>query len=58
MEKPTGKNLHPEANLVANDASLKGDVAILAPNDGTARAIADAFNADADVSSFVVTGQD
>ncbi len=53
----TAKSLA-EANLVANDASLKGDVAILAPNDGTARAIADAFSADADVSSFVVTGQD
>lgn len=36
----------------------KGDVAILAPNDGTARAIADAFSADADVSSYKVTGQD
>lgn len=47
-----------EANLVANDASAKGDVAILAPNDGTARAIADAFSADNDVTSFKVTGQD
>lgn len=47
-----------EANLVANDASKKGDVAILAPNDGTARAIADAFSADADVTSYIVTGQD
>lgn len=36
----------------------KGDVAILAPNDGTARAIADAFSADADVKSYKVTGQD
>jgi putative multiple sugar transport system substrate-binding protein len=47
-----------EGNLVANDASAKGDVAILAPNDGTARAIADAFAADADVKSWVITGQD
>ena len=47
-----------EANLVANDADAKGDVAILAPNDGTARAIADAFTADSDVSSYVITGQD
>ena len=31
---------------------------ILAPNDGTARAIADTFAADADVSSYVITGQD
>ena len=36
----------------------KGDVAILAPNDGTARAIADAFSADAAVTKYVVTGQD
>jgi putative multiple sugar transport system substrate-binding protein len=44
-----------EASL---QSGQKGDVAILAPNDGTARAIADAFSADADVSSYVVTGQD
>ena len=36
----------------------KGDVAILAPNDGTARAIADAFSADNAVTSYAVTGQD
>ncbi len=47
-----------EAHLTAADASAKGDVLILAPNDGTARAIADAFTADADISSYVVTGQD
>ena len=47
-----------EGNLANNDADLKGDVAILAPNDGTARAIADAFTADSDVTSYVVTGQD
>jgi len=47
-----------EANLTATTAEDKGDVFILAPNDGTARAIADAFAADADVSSYVVTGQD
>ena len=51
------KNLA-EANLTATTAEDKGDVFILAPNDGTARAIADAFAADADVSSYVVTGQD
>jgi hypothetical protein len=33
-------------------------VFILAPNDGTARAIADAFATDTDVSNYVVTGQD
>ncbi len=47
-----------EGNLVAADASAKGDVAILAPNDGTARAIADAFSADSDITSYVITGQD
>jgi len=53
----TAKSLA-EANLTATTATDKGDVFILAPNDGTARAIADAFAADADVSSYVVTGQD
>jgi len=47
-----------EANLTAASAADKGDVFILAPNDGTARAIADAFSADTDVSSYLVTGQD
>jgi putative multiple sugar transport system substrate-binding protein len=47
-----------EANLTAAPAADKGDVFILAPNDGTARAIADAFAADTDISSYVVTGQD
>ena len=47
-----------ESNLTATQAADKGDVFILAPNDGTARAIADAFAADSDVSSYVVTGQD
>lgn len=47
-----------ESNLTAAKAEDKGNVFILAPNDGTARAIADAFAADKDVTSFVVTGQD
>jgi putative multiple sugar transport system substrate-binding protein len=51
------KNLS-EANLTATTAEDKGDVFILAPNDGTARAIADSFAADADVASYIVTGQD
>ena len=51
------KNLA-EANLTAATAADKGNVFILAPNDGTARAIADVFGADADVTSYVVTGQD
>lgn len=53
----TAKSLA-EANLTVATAEDKGDVFILAPNDGTARAIADAFSADADVSSYIVTGQD
>ena len=51
------KNLA-ESNLTVAAAEDKGDVFILAPNDGTARAIADTFAADGDVTSFVVTGQD
>ena len=47
-----------EGNLAANSAADKGDVAILAPNDGTARAIADAMAADGDITSWVITGQD
>jgi putative multiple sugar transport system substrate-binding protein len=53
----TAKSLA-EANLTAATAEDKGEVFILAPNDGTARAIADAFAADADVSWYAVTGQD
>src|SRR5690349_1234343 len=53
----TAKSLA-ESNLTATSAEDKGDVFILAPNDGTARAIADAFAADSDVSSYIVTGQD
>ena len=47
-----------EANLTVAQAEDKGDVFILAPNDGTARAIADVFGVDPDVTSYVVTGQD
>jgi putative multiple sugar transport system substrate-binding protein len=47
-----------QTHLTAAGADMKGDVAILAPNDGTARSIADVFATDGDVSSFVVTGQD
>jgi putative multiple sugar transport system substrate-binding protein len=53
----TAKNLA-EANLTATTTADKGDVFILAPNDGTARAIADTFGADSDVTSYFVTGQD
>jgi putative multiple sugar transport system substrate-binding protein len=47
-----------EAHLTAAKDADKGDVYILAPNDGTARAIADAFGADGAVKSYKVTGQD
>jgi ABC-type sugar transport system ATPase subunit len=53
----TAKNLA-EFNLTVATAADKGDVFILAPNDGTARSIADAFAADPDVKSYVITGQD
>ena len=53
----TAKNLA-EANLTVAPAEDKGDVFILAPNDGTARAIADVYAADTDVTSYIVTGQD
>src|SRR5512136_866466 len=47
-----------EAHLTAAPAADKGNVFILAPNDGTARSIADTFAADKDVKSYVITGQD
>ena len=47
-----------EANLTAASADMLGDVFILGPNDGTARAIADAFSANSDITSYYVTGQD
>jgi putative multiple sugar transport system substrate-binding protein len=51
------KNLA-EANLTATKPEDKGEVFILAPNDGTARSIADAFAADKAVTKYTVTGQD
>lgn len=47
-----------EAHLTAAKKADKGDVFILAPNDGTTRSIADTFAADPDVTSYVITGQD
>ncbi|HJS18143.1 MAG TPA: ATP-binding cassette domain-containing protein, partial [Anaerolineales bacterium] len=47
-----------ESNLTSATVEDKGDVFILAPNDGTARAIADVFAADKEVNSYVITGQD
>jgi len=56
--KPDVAKNKAESNLTVATAADKGDVFILAPNDDTARAIADTFAADKDVKSFVVTGQD
>ncbi|MFW5808157.1 MAG: sugar ABC transporter substrate-binding protein [Spirochaetota bacterium] len=53
----TAKSLA-EANLTAAQKDDKGEVFILAPNDGTARAIADVFATDGDVTEFSITGQD
>lgn len=47
-----------QTHLTAASADMKGDVAILAPNDATARSIADVFATDSAVTSYVVTGQD
>jgi putative multiple sugar transport system substrate-binding protein len=47
-----------EAHLTAAAKDMKGDVVVLAPNDGTARSIADVFASDKDVTSYIITGQD
>lgn len=47
-----------QTHLTAASDDLKGDVLVLAPNDGTSRSIADVFGSDPDISSYVITGQD
>jgi putative multiple sugar transport system substrate-binding protein len=47
-----------QSDLIAAPAAAKGTVFILAPNDATARAIADVFAADRDIRTYFVTGQD
>lgn len=47
-----------EAHLTAATADQKGTCYVLAPNDGTARSIADVFADDVDVTEFFITGQD
>lgn len=47
-----------ESNLTSVTKAEKGACFLLAPNDGTARSIADVFASDADVTSYFVTGQD
>ncbi len=56
-DRQTASNLA-QSNLTSAPAADKGAVFILAPNDNTARAIADVFAADPDVKSYVITGQD
>ncbi len=47
-----------EAHLTTAGDELKGEVAILAPNDGTARSIADVFAKEPAVTKYFITGQD
>ncbi len=47
-----------QTHLTAAPDAMKGDVAILAPNDGTARAIADVFASDSAITDYFLTGQD
>lgn len=47
-----------EANLTSAPTKAKGTVFVCAPNDGTARAIADTFAADKEVTKYYITGQD
>jgi putative multiple sugar transport system substrate-binding protein len=47
-----------ESNLTAATTADKGTVFIIAPNDGTARSISDAFLADKDVTKMYISGQD
>lgn len=51
------KNLA-QTHLTAAPADMKGDVAILAPNDDTSRSIADVFGTDKAITSYVISGQD
>lgn len=47
-----------QTHLTAAGSDLKGDVAILGPNDATARSIADVFAADNAITSYIISGQD
>ncbi len=47
-----------EDHLTKAKKEDKGTVFILAPNDGTSRAIADVFRTDKDVKAYYITGQD
>ena len=56
--KPDVAKSRAETDLTNANTADKGTVFLLTPNDGTARAIADAFAADKDVKTYYVTGQD
>ncbi len=56
--KPDVAKNKAEAHLTVAAAADKGNVFVLAPNDDTARSIADTFKLDKDVKSVIVTGQD
>ena len=43
-----------EAHLTVAKAEDKGDVFVLAPDDGTSRSIADVFKADTDVTNYAL----
>jgi len=47
-----------QTHLTAANATQKGDVLVLAPNDGTSRSIADVFGSDGDISNYIISGQD
>ena len=47
-----------ESNLAGAGADMKGTCFVLAPNDGVAGPIADAFMLDAEVEKYYITGQD
>lgn len=47
-----------EADISSAGTELKGNVYILAPNDGTSRSIADVFATDKEVTKYYITGQD
>lgn len=47
-----------KAQTHLTSSSLKGDVLVLAPNDGTSRALSDVFATDSAITSYVTSGQD
>jgi putative multiple sugar transport system substrate-binding protein len=56
--EPSDAKNKAQTHLTAVAEGLKGNVAVLAPNDGTARSIADVFSGDKAITNFTITGQD